>query len=335
MIKANAYGHGAIQIAKKIEVEKLADYFGVASTSEGIELRKAGVVLPIMIQNPNFSDWEIIMEHHLEPVIHNFDGLQSLEHFLSKKKLNLNKSPIHIKLNTGMNRFGFIESETEQLNAILSDSKFFQVQSIMSHLSSSGNNNEHDFTITQLEQFKSMLEQLNSTCDSSTLTHILNTDGIISYSNYQMSMIRIGIGIYGASDNETLKNSLHTTSVFRSKVVEIRTLKKGESISYNRSGKINELTNIAVLSLGYADGLPRKLGNGNWEMEINGKLYPTIGAICMDLCMINLRNDTVKLGDEAIVFGGLKSIFDYSKALDTISYEAFTLFGNRVKRVIV
>ncbi|MBL4706870.1 MAG: alanine racemase [Flavobacteriales bacterium] len=336
MVKASAYGHSTSEIVSKIQSKNLAHYLGVATIAEGIELRNNGIELPIMIQNVRPNHWDVILHHCLEPVIHSFEILESFHSFLLKSDtLKENRYPIHIKLNTGMNRLGFNESDLSTLKIKLLGESSFRVSSIMSHLSSSGNFVDDEFTLHQITDFKRMSDSLITGLAEKPICHILNTDGIHNYLAHQMDMVRLGIGLYGASESEVLKSSLNIISKLTTRVVAVRKISKNEFISYNRSGELQIDSHIAVLSLGYADGLPRKLGNGNWEIEIEGKLYPTIGNICMDLCMINLGQDKVALGSKAIVFGGIKSIFDYANALDTITYEALTNIGNRVKRILV
>jgi alanine racemase len=234
-----------------------------------------------------------------------------------------------------MNRFGFDADDLEKVIERLTNQKAIRVGTIMSHLSSSGNETAEEFTLGQITQFQFMCETLKSSLQINPICHILNTDGINNYLNYQMDMVRLGIGLYGASEANHLKNDLMPVAKLTSKVIAIRRVTESDFISYNRSGSVAEDSNIALLSLGYADGVPRKLGNGNWQVEVNGKLYPTIGNICMDICMLNLGQDEVKLGDQATVFGGMKSIFEFAEAQETITYEALTNIGNRMKRKLI
>jgi len=336
MVKAAAYGHYTSVICKRIEANGMADLLGVAALAEGIELRVEGIQLPVMVQNVNPKHWDVMVEHCLEPVIHSTEILASFLQFLqSKESLAEGLYPIHIKLNTGMNRFGFNSNELESVVKQLKSQRAIRVASIMSHLSSSGNLTAENFTLSQIQQFEVMCESLKSSLQVKPICHILNTDGITNFSAYQMDMVRLGIGLYGASEASDLKKDLKPVARLLSKVVAVRRVSAGEYISYNKSGSVSEDSNIALLSLGYADGVPRKLGNGNWKVEINGKLYPTVGNICMDICMLDLGQDEVKVGDEAIVFGGMKSIFDFAEAQETITYEALTNIGNRMKRKLV
>jgi len=278
----------------------------------------------------------VMIEQCLEPVIHSFEMLQSLLSYLnSQENLVSGGYPIHLKINTGMNRLGFNNSEVPELVEGLKDQASIRVSSIMSHLSSSGNYSDEAFTLKQIKDFQQACDELKSSLGIEPTCHILNTDGINNFLSYQMDMVRLGIGLYGASEADDLKHDLQPAARLTSKVIATRRVLKGESISYNRSGQVVEDSNIALLSLGYADGIPRKLGNGNWQVEINGKLYPTIGNICMDLCMLNVGQDEVQVGDDAILFGGKKTIFDFAKAQNTITYEALTNIGSRMKRKLV
>lgn len=336
MVKASAYGHSNLEIVSRIQSEKLADYLGVATLAEGVELREKGIKLPIMIQNVNSGYWDQLIHHCLEPVIHSFEILESFRSFLLQNITLKNKQyPIHLKLNTGMNRLGFDEEDISKLKMKIKGDNSIRVTSIMSHLSSAGNSDAKEFTLQQISLFKQMSDSLIEVLTQKPICHILNTDGINSYLDHQMDMVRLGIGLYGASEAIDLKNTLKVISRLTTKVIAVRRVKQDEFISYNRRGTLKVDSNIAVLSIGYADGISRRLGNGNWEVEIDGKLYPTIGNICMDLCMINLGQDKIALGSKTIIFGGMKSIFDYAKALDTISYEVLTSTGSRVKRTLV
>lgn len=336
MVKAAAYGHYNQIITKKITSLNLADMLGVATIAEGVELRKEGIELPIMVQNVSAQYWNILVEHCLEPVIHSFETLHSFTTYLKANSSFVDgEYPIHLKINTGMNRLGFDEIDLQKLIPLLKTEASISVSSIMSHLSSSGNFAAESFTLDQITHFKNACDFLKAELHISPLCHILNTDGLNNYVEYQMDMVRLGIGLYGASEACDLKQELKTAAKLTSKIIATRRVNKEEYISYNRSGNLKKDSNIAILALGYADGLPRKLGNGNWEVEINGKLYPTIGNICMDLCILNLGKDELEVGTPAIVFGGQKTLFDFAEAQETITYEALTNIGNRMKRRLV
>lgn len=336
MVKAAAYGHCATVFAKKIQENKFADYLGVTTIDEGIQLRAAGVSLPIMIQNPNPIHWNKLIEHCLEPVIFNFEKLNSFQHYLKKHiSSKENSYPIHIKLNTGMNRLGFNKNELNNLISYLLAERKWNVKSVLAHLSSANDSAADVFTQEQLSSFKACKKLLKPYLRHDTLFHSLNTDGINRFTNSQDDMVRLGIGLYGASENDYLKEKLKPVATFKTKITAVRKVTKNDFISYNRNGRVNKSSNIAIISLGYADGLPRKFGNGNWEVEINEKLYPIIGNVCMDLTMVNLGDDIFDLGESVVIFGGIKTVFEFAANQDTITYEALTSIGNRVKRVLV
>lgn len=336
MLKASAYGNGAIQLAKRLEKEKVCDYFAVAYVSEGIALRKNNISLPIMVLNPAVDSWKMMIKHCLEPEIHNLTLFQSFSKFiLATDTLKKEGFPIHLKFNTGMNRLGIDSNELSQLIKLLENNSSLQVKSIMTHLSSASLPAEDEFTKAQFAQFETIKKSLAPYLPAKTLAHVLNTHGIERFAEHQYNMVRLGIGMYGSSSIKNLKEKLIPICKLKASISAIRRVKKGDSISYSRSGRAPSDGFIATLALGYADGLNRNLGNGNWKVEINDKLYPTIGNICMDLSMVFLGNDHVDLGTEAIIFGGHKTIHEFAKAQKTITYEALTNIGGRVKKVLI
>lgn len=336
MLKASAYGSGAVQLAQKLEKEQLCSYIAVAYPSEGVELRKSGITLPIMILNPGVNTWEELTKHCLEPEIHNIDLLKSFAKFLSNSEsIKDGNYPIHLKFNTGMNRLGIDEVELGQLKDLLTTLSSIQVKSVMTHLSSAGILEEEEFTRAQLDQFDRIKKELYNFLPQEPIAHALNSFGIERYPEYQYDMVRLGIGMYGAAAIDPLNKALVPICKLKASISAIRKVKKGDSISYSRSGKAPSDGYVATLSLGYADGMNRNLGNGKWEVEIGGKLYPTIGNICMDLCMVFLGNDEISYGTEAIIFGGQKTIYEFAEAQKTITYEALTNIGTRVKKVLI
>lgn len=335
VVKAQAYGHGAIELAKMVEKQKIVDYFAVAVLDEGITLRKAGIHLPILVLNPNPWAFKSLIEFQLEPEIHNLDLFKKFVSYLQKAPLTQKKYPIHLKFNTGMNRFGIDQVELPQLIRHLDNSHEVEIKSLMTHLSSSGDSKDDHFSLKQLEVFQQIIKALQNRLSQNCFYHALNSNGIFRFPNHHFQMVRLGIGAYGASTHKNLKNHLIPACRFITHISQIRTVKKGETIGYGRLGKAKENSNIATLAVGYADGLNRNLSNGNWEVEINQKCYPTIGVISMDSCMIDLGEDWHEIGTEVIIFGGKKSIQDYALAQKTIPYEALTNISARVKRVLL
>ena len=336
MVKTAAYGTSSVGISQQVEKEQLADYLAVAFLSEGIELREAGIELPIVILNPQPEDWEQMIYHCLEPEIYNLELLKSFSDFVhSSLSIKEGNYPIHLEFNTGMNRMGMEKKDLDPLIAMLSKEQAWEVKSVMTHLSSTSLKEEDEFSAHQVQQFQLILEKFKPYLPKEVIIHSLNSHGIERLEDFHFDMVRLGIGMHGASSLPQLQKKLHPTIQFKSKIIDFRKVEKGTSIGYDRAEYTTSACTIATIPLGYADGLSRKLGNGAWKVEINGKLYPIIGNICMDLCMINVGDDPIQLGDEVIIFGGEKSIFDYANALELITYEAMTSLGPRVKRRLI
>jgi len=334
MIKANGYGHHSIALAKAFEEDDRVSYFSIAYTDEGIKLRSAGVRKSILVLNPSPNSFKAIIENCLEPEIHNLELLKSFIDFLKNNKEDGQPYPVHLKFNTGMNRLGFDPNELSEVINILKQQDQIRVQSMMTHLSSAHLESEDSFTQQQLQSFDEIIENSKEIQGEGCFFHALNSSGAFRFKDHQYQMVRLGIGLYGTSSIKELRESLQPAGKFVSHISQVRKVEKGASVSYSRSGRAKKDTQIATLSLGYADGFDRSLGNGKWHVEINGELYPTIGNICMGLCTIDIGDAELKIGDEVIIFGGKQSIYDYAKALDTITYEAMVTIGTRVKRVL-
>jgi alanine racemase len=234
-----------------------------------------------------------------------------------------------------MNRLGFDVPEVPLVVDFLKDNPRIRTKSIMTHLSSTNLKEEDKFSLAQLEAFSKIIESSKSIHKEDTFFHCLNSNGIFRFPDHQYELVRLGIGFYGTSTVPELSEKIKPAAKLVSKICQIRKVKKGDSISYSRSGRAPADTQIATLSLGYADGLNRFCGNGRWQIEIKGKLYPTIGNICMDLSMVDIGDADLKIGDEVVVFGGQKSIYDYAHHLGTITYEVMCAIGPRVKKVLV
>lgn len=334
MIKAYGYGHDSSALAKAFQSDERIGYFAIAYTDEGVQLRESGIEKPVLILNPSPSSFSSIIANCLEPEIHNMELLKAFIEFLQEHKTEGSAYPIHLKFNTGMNRLGFDYSEIDSLIDLLKQQSVVRVQSMMTHLSSANMPEEDEFTNSQISEFEKIIAETTEIQSDTCFFHCLNSSGIYRFPSAHMQMVRLGIGFYGTSSIPQLKEKLQPSALFVSRISQIRKVKKGASISYSRSGRATEDTQIATLSLGYADGFNRRMGNGNWQVEINGKLYPTIGNICMGLTMIDIGNASLKIGDEAIIFGGQKTVYDYAKVLNTITYEVMCSIGPRVKRVI-
>ena len=340
MVKASAYGSGSTEVAKLLEFQHV-DHLAVAYADEGVELRKAGIQLPILVLNPEEVTFDDLLRYNLEPEIYNFNSLEKYLRFLkpfSKKE----KQPIHLKLDTGMHRLGFEEKDIPKLLSILKINKeLIEIKSIFSHLSASENPAHDLFTKQQIDLFKNGYEKIVEGIGYRPLRHILNSGGIIRFPEYQMDMVRLGIGLYGIDESGILQSQLQMVSTLKATISQIKNIEKGETIGYGRMGKATEKKRIATLSIGYADGLLRKAGNGNFSVLINGKKAPLIGNVCMDMVMADITHITdANEGDEVIVFGkdpkgNELPVQELAECLGTIPYEVFTSISGRVKRVYV
>ncbi len=328
MVKAFSYGSGSYEIASWLEHQKV-DYLGVAYADEGISLRKAGLSLPIMVMNPNFESFPLLIEFKLEPEIYNFT---SLEQFIQiARKYSVKPYPVHIKIDTGMHRLGFDLDEIDKLTTVLKKAKTIQIKSVFSHLVASDETKQDKFTQKQINEFRKASKKIEDALSYKFNRHILNSSGIERFPDAQFEMVRLGIGLYGISPNN--QNKLKNVSTLKTKISQIKKVKAGATIGYSRAGKVKSDTRIAILPIGYADGLNRKLSNGIGKVFVNGKFAPFIGNICMDMSMIDLKNIPAKEGDEVVIFGEQLPVPKIAKLIGTIPYEVFTSVSSRVKRV--
>lgn len=331
MVKASGYGTGKVDIAQTL-VPHYADYLGVAYADEGVELRNAGINTPIMVMNPEQNSYGAIIRHELEPEIY---SLRILDLFLDKLKSFPDKSPypVHIKLNTGMNRLGFKKEHLARLIEKLNQNPQLKVKSIFSHLSVSDVSEERDFTLTQIKKYQEMYAEISEGIGAKPIRHILNSSGILNYTDYQMDMVRIGIGMYGQTTDEKHQKYLKDVVTFKTVISQINELEKGESISYGRRFKADKNIRVATLPVGYADGVKRALSNGVGEVSIRGKRATILGSICMDMMMVDISDIDCEEGDEVVLFGEELSIKEVANWAQTITYEILTSIAPRVKRV--
>ncbi|TDX84573.1 bifunctional UDP-N-acetylmuramoyl-tripeptide:D-alanyl-D-alanine ligase/alanine racemase [Epilithonimonas xixisoli] len=332
MVKANAYGLGSYEISEFLQHHHI-DYLGVAFADEGVELRKKGITTPIIVMNPEQHSYDAVIEYNLEPEIYSLRVLELFNEQLIKSG-NQQKYPIHIKLETGMHRLGFKDFELDELNEKLNTMNV-KVQSIFSHLSSSDVPEEREFTLNQIETFEKNSSFLINQLGYKPLRHILNSAGISNYSDYQYDMVRIGIGMIGESSNKKIKKQLQDSVSFKTVVSQISEVKYGESVGYSRKFKAEHDTKIATIPVGYADGIPRMVGNKVGNVGINKKLCPIIGNICMDMMMINVDNANVKEGDSVVIFNSHPTLEEFSRYCNTITYEVLTSISPRVKRIYI
>jgi alanine racemase len=333
MVKANAYGLGSYEISEFLQHHHI-DYLGVAYADEGVELRKKGITTPIVVMNPEQHSYDAIIQYNLEPEIYSFRVLELFYETVQKSGYD-KKYPIHIKLETGMHRLGFKEYELDQLSQSL-EHKNLKVQSIFSHLSSADVPTEKEFTLKQLEIFEKNSSYLIEKLIYQPLRHILNSSGITNYSNHHYDMVRIGIGMLGESANADIQKQLQSTVSFKTVISQISLVENGESVGYSRKYKTDHLTKIATIPVGYADGIPRLIGNQIGNVGINKTLAPIIGNICMDMMMIKVDDiPNVKEGDTVTVFNAKPSLKEFAEYCKTITYEVLTSISPRVKRIYI
>ena len=332
LVKANAYGHGAVEFAKMM-TEAGADYLAVAYPVEGMELREAGIHKPILVLTAGTDFFNEIIDNNLEPSIPNTSALDILCKTLEER--DIRNFPIHIKLDTGMHRLGFMTSELAELEDYLSKTDRVRVKSIFSHLAASDEPENDDFTLGQIKLFQQNAGTLSDSLGYKPMWHILNSAGIERFPQYQFDMVRLGIGIYGVSAVPGVK--LAPVASLKCKILQIKHLKPEDGcIGYGLWGKIApEGSTIATIPVGYADGLDRHLGRGRASFLLNGKRVPTIGNICMDMCMLDISGVEAKVGDTVTIFGEDPSVNELAEILGTIPYEILTSVPRRIERVLV
>ncbi|WP_420582359.1 bifunctional UDP-N-acetylmuramoyl-tripeptide:D-alanyl-D-alanine ligase/alanine racemase [Reichenbachiella sp.] len=331
MVKALAYGGGNFEIANLLQFHKV-DYLGVAYADEAVELRKNGIHIPIMIMNVSPTSFRLLKEYNLEPEIYSLDQLiDFLDYYENMQDL----PAIHIKLETGMNRLGFTESNLQRLIEQLKLNKQLKVKSIFSHLAGSEDPRHEDYTKQQGERFERMSQSIMENLWYTPMRHLVNTGGIANYSDLHFDMVRLGIGLHGFDPTQTEQGQLKIVSSLKCNVSQVKKIAAGESIGYGRSGFAKTDTTIAIIPIGYADGYLRAFGNSVGRMMINDQLVPTIGNVCMDMTMVDVTGLEVKSGDEVVVFGEKPSISELAEWIKTIPYEILTNVSQRVKRVFL
>lgn len=333
VVKANAYGHGIVEISK--ELEKLnVDALGVATVEEGVKIREAKNKKPIVVLFQHFRDEsEYICKYDLTPIISNAECLDDYDKFLKKhdKKLKL-----YIKVDTGLNRMGAKPKDVLNLAKKVSSYNTLEIEGINTHYAASDmfDDASKEFTENQIKVFSDVLNELKTNGIKINNAHTANSAALLYYKNAYFDMVRAGIVLYGYTEK------LHDFGFkpilnLKSKIILTRKIKRNETVSYGMTWKANKDTNIAVVPIGYADGLSRKLSN-NWEVKINGKYYPIVGKICMDIMMVDIGNENnIKEEDEVLIFGNDERLNanTMAKKIDSISHEVLVRIGERVKRV--
>jgi alanine racemase len=329
MVKAFAYGSGSNEIANILQYHKV-DYLGVAYADEGVDLRKNHITLPIMVMNPSEESFDSILTYDLEPEVYSFKILKALIYFLNGKPCN-----VHVKLDTGMHRLGFEESDLDELIRLLVVNPTIKVASIFSHLAGADESQHDTFSTQQAEKFKSWADAIAAALGYRPLYHILNTPGILRLANFQFDMVRLGIGLYGVDPTAEKFQELKPVATLKTIVSQVRKINKGESIGYGRRGVAEHDLTLATIAVGYADGFSRAFSRGVGQVFINGKRAPVMGNVCMDMSMVDVTGVEVKEGDEVILFGTQLPIQEIASSIKTIPYEILTNTSERVKRVFV
>lgn len=331
MVKAFSYGTGSYEIANLLQFHHV-DYLAVAYTDEGAELRKAGINLPIMVMNTDQAAYETLTKYDLQPELFSFEMMRSFDNYLRSEAIQ--DYPVHIKLDTGMHRLGFSPDDIEQLASFILQTRSFRVQSVFSHLVAGEDPAEDEFTLHQAAVFNETCDRLQAKLQYAFLKHIANTATIRRFPGLQMDMVRLGIGLYGVDPSNPFQHELKEVSTLKTTIAQIRNVSAGETVGYNRRGKLLRDSKIATIRIGYADGYPRSLGNGAGKVLIRGKLFPTIGSVCMDMTMIDITDaDDISEGMDVIIFGEKLSVSRLAKWAGTIPYELLTGISPRVRRV--
>lgn len=330
MVKAAAYGSGSIEIARFLEFSKV-DYLAVAYADEGVELRRKGIQLPILVLNPELAVFDTLIRYQLEPEIYT---IKLLEQFAKTVTQQNKPFPIHIKLDTGMHRLGFEEKDLPELVQTIKKYPQLRVSSIFSHLAAS-EAPEHDaFTQAQFQRYMKRYEYISNQIGYAPVRHILNSSGITRFPSYQLDMVRLGIGMYGI--DPVLGAQLRPVLQLKARILQIKTVAPDETVGYGRMGRIEKTTRIGTVSIGYADGLPRAAGNRRHHLFVRDYQVAIIGNVCMDMCMVDLSEvPDAQEGDEVVIFDTIQQLEDLSKALRTIPYELLTNIAPRVKRIYI
>ncbi len=329
MVKAFAYGGGAVEIANQIQTMG-ADYLGVAFSDEGVALRKQGIKLPIMVLNAMQESFGLCSEFDLEPVVFSPEFFESLASWclIHQKKMR-----IHLDMDTGMHRLGFEKKQLELLKGLIQSNPQLEIASIYTHLVGADEEIHREFSLSQLKSFEGMKNEVLEILSYYPLIHALNSAGIVAFPEFQFSMVRLGIGLYGVEVTGKHELALRAISTLKTTISQVKELEAGETVGYSRKGVLPAGGTIATLALGYADGYDRRFSNGKGYVLIQGQKAAVIGNVCMDMCMVDVSGMDVKAGDEAIVYGEKISLKELADQIGTIPYELLTNISTRVKRV--
>ena len=327
MVKAFSYGSGSYEIAKVLAFNRI-DYLTVAYADEGVTLRKAGIKTPVMVMNPEANSFDVIIKYNLEPEIYNFEILESVLLSADGEEIG-----IHIELDSGMKRLGFDQNQLVKLLELIKQNLNVKIKSVFTHLAASEDPAQDHFTLRQINLFEEMAKQLMDEFEYPILKHCLNSGGITRFKHAHFDMVRLGIGLYGIDPAQLVQDKLQVIGTLKTVISQIRNIGARESIGYGRKGHLPNGGKIAIVAIGYADGLNRKLSNGVGYMLVQGKPAAIVGNICMDMTMLDISTIDCKVGDEVIVFGEQPHLNELATQIGTIPYEILTGISQRVKRV--
>lgn len=331
MVKAFAYGSGSAEVAQLLQFHRV-DYLAVAYADEGVSLRQNGITLPIMVMNPAFETFATLLEYRLEPEIYSLRLLREWAEFMGNTTAR-NGPPLHLKIDTGMHRLGFLNAEIPVVVDYLHKHPNLRVATVFSHLVGADDAQFNEFSQRQYETFLRSTTALEAGLGYRPVRHLLNSAGIVRFPDYKLDMVRLGIGLYGVEASQTDTRALRPVGTLRTVISQIKTLRAGESVGYSRRGVLDHDARIATLAIGYADGYDRRLGNGVGDVWVNGTRCPTVGNVCMDMTMIDVTRATAEEGDDVIIFGPDVPITELAARVNTIPYEILTGVSERVKRV--
>ena len=311
------------------------DYLGVAYADEGVALRKNGITLPIMVLNPSLDSFELCKTYNLEPEIYSFEMLDRLLAYFKQSGECFDDFKLHIKLDTGMRRLGFLPQEVPRLAKTLADNlpQEVRVMSVFSHLAGADEDKHNDFSRHQINTFQVCTHLIEASLGYSFLRHIANSPAITRFPEAHFDMVRLGIGLYGVEASNLYPNSLANVATFKTVISQIKTVLAGETVGYGRQGLATQASTIATIAVGYADGFLRKLSKGRGKVGIRGQLAPIIGNVCMDMCMADITGIAAQEGDEVVIFGQYPTLEMLAEALETIPYEVLTNVSERVQRI--
>jgi len=329
MVKAFAYGGGAAEIANHLQTMG-ADYLAVAFSDEGVTLRKQGIRLPIMVLNPVEESFDLLREYDLQPVVFSPEFFRKLGNYARNHEIQVS---IHLDIDTGMHRLGFEKQHLEELKGLINAFPELKIASLYTHLVGADEEEHEEFSLDQLRLFTDMKAELDAILDYKPLVHALNSAGIVRYPDFQMDMVRLGIGLYGVEVTGKFDTNLKSVSTLKTTISQVKTLPPGATIGYSRKGKLPKGGKIATLAIGYADGYDRRFSQGKGYVLINGKKASVIGNVCMDMTMVDVSDIDAKAGDEAVIYGEQISLKELADHIGTIPYELLTNISTRVKRV--